>query len=278
MEDAIPTALVLRDRELCKRCRTCERACPAGVMVLDLNSNYLWSRCRQCGTCIEACPEAALSWEELPAPEWDDRPVRYFAHPGPQNTAQVVEAIQRRLRMGDISAVVCGSSSGASAMRLVDAGLPPDCRAINVSAPPDAFERFGWSPMTPQGKGELAKRGVAVLEQQTDWAALAPVMCRFSAVPERAEFAQPELLLNEVLLDVGGNGLKTAVECVLDACLQGAISKGERVVGVAGTGRGFDTAAVVRATVPQAVFGSDPTQRLEIEEVLATPKIKRRYY
>lgn len=247
-------------------------------MILDLNSNYLWTRCRQCGTCIETCPEGALSWEQLPAPEWDDRPVRCFAQPGPQNTPQVVEVVQRRLAVGDVSTVVCGSSSGASTMRLVDAGIPARCRVINVSAPPDAFERFGWRPMTPEGKAELAKRGVAILEQQTDWAAFAPVTCHFSAVPDKAEVARPELLLNEVLLDVGGNGLKTAVECVLDACLQGAITKGRRVIGVAGTGRGFDTAAVIRATAPEAVFGEDPARRLDIEEVLATPKTKRRYY
>jgi len=247
-------------------------------MILDLNSNYLWTRCRHCGACIDACPEAALSWEELPAAGWDDRAVRYFAAPGPQNTIGVIEVVRHRARAGDVSTVVCGSSSGASATLLVDAGLPARCRVINVSAPPDAFERFGWRPMTPEGKAELAKRGVAILEQQTDWAAFAPVTCHFSAVPDKAEFARPELLLNEVLLDVGGNGLKTAVECVLDACLQGAITKGERVIGVAGTGRGFDTAAVIRATVPEAVFGEDPARRLDIEEVLATPKTKRRYY
>ena len=163
-------------------------------------------------------------------------------------------------------------------MLLVDAGLPADCRIINVSAPADAFERFGWRPITAAGKAELVKRGVTVLEEQTDWRALGPVKCHFSAVRDRVEFAQRELFLYEVLLDVGGNGLKTAVECVLDACLQGAIPVAERVIGVAGTGCGFDVAAVIRATIPAAVFGSDSAQRLEVEELLATPRTARRYY
>jgi hypothetical protein len=190
----------------------------------------------------------------------------------------VVEVVQQRLQTGDISAVVTGSSSGASAMLLVDSGLPTGCRVMNVSAPADAFERFGWRPMTAEAKAELARRGITLLEQAADWRAAARALCHCSNTAETVRCARPDLLFYETLIDVGGMGLKTAVECVLDACLQRAVEVGERVIGVAGTGRGFDTAAVIRATIPACVFGQDPSERPEVEEILATPRPKQRYY
>ena len=64
-----------------------------------------------------------------------------------------------------------------------------------------------------------------------------------------------EKVLNETLIDIGGMGLKTAVECMLSACRSGDIGIGQRVIATAGTGWGLDTAAVIRATTPAKCFG-----------------------
>jgi hypothetical protein len=44
-----------------------------------------------------------------------------------------------------------------------------------------------------------------------------------------------------------GQGIKVAVEIAMEACDAGLIPEGEDVVSVAGTGRGADTVAVIRA-------------------------------
>lgn len=273
-----PGALVRRDGDACTRCGQCVAACPVGVMIVDINSNYDWARCRQCGACIDGCPEGALSWERFAESQWVDERVRRFAAPGLQNTEAVIAVVLARLRAGSIRTVVCGSSSGASACKLVDAGLPRGCRVVNISAPANAYRRYGWQPITAAGEAELRARGITSLQQAATVSTFRAGPFHSSCVPRTFRCSRADLALWEVLIDVGGMGLKTAVECTLDACLQGAIPIGERVIGIAGTGRGFDTAAVIRATTPAAMWAEDPEQRLQIEELLAAPRVPRRYY
>lgn len=267
-----------RDPDLCTRCGQCVDACPAGVMIIDVDSNYQWANCRQCGACIDACSQAALSWEQFPEAEWVDQPVRRFAAPGLQNTEAVIQVVQTRLRGGDIRTIVCGSSSGASVCRLVDAGLPPHCRVVNISAPANAYRRYGWRPITASGDAELRARGIISHQQAADASTFRVGPRHSSCVRGTFRCSRPDLALWEALIGIGGMGLKTAVECTLDACLQGAARMGERVIGVAGTGRGFDTAAVIRATTPAAMWGENPDERLQIEEILAAPRVPRRYF
>jgi hypothetical protein len=73
------------------------------------------------------------------------------------------------------------------------------------------------------------------------------------------------------LICVGGHGFRTAVEVVLIAVEGRIINEGNRVIGVAGTGSGADSAIVMRASHFSYVVGGDPHRRLKIEEILAMP-------
>jgi len=62
-----------------------------------------------------------------------------------------------------------------------------------------------------------------------------------------------------------GQGIKVAVEIVMEACDAGLVPEGEDVVAVAGTGTGADTVAVIRA---------HPSNRfldVRIKQILAKP-------
>ncbi len=51
------------DRELCKKCQLCVRACPSGAMADFYADAKLHADCFACGACIEACPrKGALEW------------------------------------------------------------------------------------------------------------------------------------------------------------------------------------------------------------------------
>lgn len=49
----------------------------------------------------------------------------------------------------------------------------------------------------------------------------------------------------------------------------------EDVIGVGGSGKGADTAIVLRATYPAFLFDKDPAKRLEIKEVIAMSIAKK---
>jgi len=51
------------DREICKECQLCVRACPSGAMADFYEGKALHADCFACGACIEACPQDdALAW------------------------------------------------------------------------------------------------------------------------------------------------------------------------------------------------------------------------
>ena len=74
------------------------------------------------------------------------------------------------------------------------------------------------------------------------------------------------------LICVGGHGLRTAVEVIFMAVEAGVLKVGQRVIGVAGTGQGADSAIVMKASRFEDAVGPDPGNRLKIEEILAMPK------
>jgi hypothetical protein len=72
-----------------------------------------------------------------------------------------------------------------------------------------------------------------------------------------------------------GQGFKVCVEVILIASDLGAITLGEDVIGVAGTGSGSDTAIVARACRTEDIFSRDGSKKLEIREILAMPLRKK---
>jgi polyferredoxin len=51
------------NRDVCKECQLCVKACPSGAMGDFYEGNTLHADCFACGACIETCPqEEALAW------------------------------------------------------------------------------------------------------------------------------------------------------------------------------------------------------------------------
>jgi hypothetical protein len=90
---------------------------------------------------------------------------------------------------------------------------------------------------------------------------------------ETVDVQRPEAdLFWMTLICVGGHGLRTAVEVVFMAVEAGVIGIGQRVIGIAGTGSGADSAIVMQARRFEDAVGPAPERRLKIEEILAMPK------
>ncbi len=53
------------DRDLCKKCQLCVKACPSGAMADFYADARIRADCFACGACIEACPQkGALEWRK----------------------------------------------------------------------------------------------------------------------------------------------------------------------------------------------------------------------
>jgi len=195
------------------------------------------------------------------------RETYYFEEPGEQNTRDVIDAVERRLAVGDIKDVVVASTSGKTAVEFAEAlnGVKVYC----VSETPYLREwNFEWPCLKPEHKARLEKLGAVVLEN------IAYVFHNSVLEGSKWDPLYPEKLVREVLYTFG-QGMKVAVEVVLIAVATGYLDPYREVIGVGGSSRGADTAAVIRSTYPGTIFSKDPKKKLEIREIIAMPRVKR---
>jgi len=179
------------------------------------------------------------------------RQVYYFDEPGEENTQLVIEAVSQRLEAGGTSKVIVASTSGKTAVEFARS-LKGKAELICVSESPYRRE---W--------GE-------------EWPCLKVPYVLHNSVFEAARWPSdfPERLVRETLYSFG-QGMKVAVEVALTAVSCGYLTPYEDVIGVGGSGKGADTAIVLRATYPASMFDKDPAKRLEIREIIAMPVSKK---
>ena len=196
------------------------------------------------------------------------RQVYYFDEPGEGNTAGVLEAVSQRLEAGGIKKVIVASTSGETAAKFAR-NLKGKVDVICVSQAPYRRE-WGeeWPCLKPKVRKELDRLGVAIVDK-------APYVFH-NSVLEAAPWSDafPERLVKETLYCFG-QGMKVAVEVVLMGVSCGCVTPYEDVIGVGGSGKGADTAIVLRATYPACLFDKDEAKRLEIKEVIAMPISKK---
>ena len=196
------------------------------------------------------------------------RQVYYFDEPGEENTRLVIEAVSQRLEDGGTSKVIIASTSGKTAVEFARS-LEGKAELICVSESPYRREWGEEWPCLKQEFGqELERLGVITVDK-------VPYVLHnsvFEAARWPSDF--PERLVRETLYSFG-QGLKVAVEVALTAVSCGYLTPYEDVIGVGGSGKGADTAIVLRATYPASMFDKDPAKRLEIREIIAMPVSKK---
>lgn len=204
-----------------------------------------------------------------------NRMVHFFENSGEANTHDVIEAVVKRVEEGDIEATVVASISGRTAIQvaghLEERGLK--IRVVCVSGPPswEKYPEYEFPLIKERERKKLNEMGVQVVDSVEE--PFKPITFRNWWERETIEIPRPESdLFWMTLICVGGHGLRTAVEVIFMAVEAGVIKVGERVIGVAGTGAGADSAVVMKASRFEDAVGPDPVKRLKIEEILAMPK------
>lgn len=166
------------------------------------------------------------------------RPTEYFEKPGKGNTARCLEIVAGLVEEGYHHVVVAttgGDTALALARRLQGKSVHLVAVTHNVGyAGPNEDE------CPPSAREELASLGVKVYT--------GTILTRGieAALMKKHQGVYPSYIVAQTLR-LFCQGVKVAVEIVVEACDGGLIPEGLDVVAVAGTGRGADTVCIIEA-------------------------------
>lgn len=157
---------------------------------------------------------------------------------GAKSTADLIEAVAERVKESGIALAVVASTKGKSALRLAEA-LKGAAKVVSVT-------EFTYDGDVKKG---MKKLGVTTVER-----ADLPIQDRRG--------------MREALLFFGV-GVKAALEVAAIAAEKGVAQ--DRVVAVAGSRGGLDTALVVRPAPPSDFSSPDPERRMAVLEIITMP-------
>ncbi|HHY92626.1 MAG TPA: hypothetical protein GX511_04715 [Firmicutes bacterium] len=172
---------------------------------------------------------------------------------GPENTAATVGAAVARAKELGIKRVVVASNTGETARRFHEQGLEVVCVTHQVG-----FRGPNVDEMPPETRKEFAAQGIKVL---TTTHLLRGVGRGFMNAHQGFDVGR---VVADTLY-LFGQGTKVAVEVAVMALDAGLIPYGEDIIAVGGTGRGADTALVLRPAY------SGEFLKTQIREIICKP-------
>jgi hypothetical protein len=173
--------------------------------------------------------------------------ITYFESAGEHNTRQTLEIALSRYQRGDIDAIVIASSYGSSAALADGIFAESGAKLLVVGEVLD-----GRQSPAEDVVAKLAAKGHRVI-----WGVTLGAMTAFSR-------DQSALLVADAYRRVS-EGFKVVCEIVMIATSAGYVYPGQKVLAIAGTHRGSDT-AVVATAAPFNAF-----KQFEVNEILCKP-------
>ena len=174
----------------------------------------------------------------------------YFEKPGKRNTAEVIQLVKERAHARGINRFVVASTRGNTARDFLETVTGTEHRLVIIPW------QFGFKSQDQPFPQEL----VSELQAKNHQVHFGTML--FHTV-EFYGTGAPQAMAN--VLRTFGQGTKVCLEILLMACDGGCIGIGEKVIAVAGTGVGADTAFVATAA-PSTRMGS-----LRIHEIICKP-------
>jgi hypothetical protein len=184
-------------------------------------------------------------------------PCFYFPRPGPKNTDQTLKSVARRADELDIQNIVVATVTGRTGATASQLFASKNLVVVTHSA---GFVKPNFQELLPEYRQKIEKAGAKLLTCQH----------AFGGVNRAVRRKLDTYELDEIIaytLRLFGEGTKVAVEIALMAADAGLIPAAEPCISVGGTGRGADTAILLRAANAQNFFD------LKIMEILAKPRV-----
>jgi hypothetical protein len=181
--------------------------------------------------------------------------ILYFDNPGEVNSAETLEAAKERTDELNIRDVVVASTRGTTGLMAVD--IFKGYNVVIVSHVTGMKE-----PSTNELDGVFAEKikaqgGKIVTAAHTFSGVNRAIQAKFNTVYPAGIVAHT--------LRLFGQGMKVVVEITAMAADSGAIPAGKDVVAIAGSGRGADTAVVIKSAPSHSLFD------IAIREIIAKP-------
>jgi len=179
-----------------------------------------------------------------------------FAKPGSENTEETFRIAKNRAGELGIRTVVVASTSGETGVKAVQAFS--DYKVVIVThttglQAPDVQE------LTPQNRAEILEKGGVILTAAHAFGGVG------RAVRRRFNTYQVDEIIAQTLR-IFGQGTKVACEIALMAADAGLIRTDQEIISIGGTGKGADTALVVKPAHTHDFF------ELSVKEVLCKPR------
>jgi uncharacterized protein len=179
----------------------------------------------------------------------------YFAQAGPANTARALELARARAGQLSIRQMLVASTSGSTGALAAQVFQGLDVIVVSHSS---GFAGPNIQELTAENRAAIEAAGARILTCQH----------AFGGVGRAVRKKLGTYELEEIIaftLRTFGEGMKVAAEIALMAADAGLVRAGEPTISIAGTGRGADTAVVLRPANAQAFFD------LRFLEILCMP-------
>ncbi len=176
--------------------------------------------------------------------------VVYFEDMGPENTEATFRLVQERLKNLGIKKLVLASTTGATARKAMEFFKNSGVKLIVVPHQHD-FHRE---------KNAFPEEMVKTLRESGHEVHFGTMLFH----TDRLYKSNTPTLMAD-LLRCFCQGVKVCFEIILMVTDAGLVSSGERVIAIAGTGRGSDTALVMQAASSQHL------RRLKVNEIICKP-------
>ncbi|UCH70537.1 MAG: hypothetical protein JSV29_00710 [Candidatus Bathyarchaeota archaeon] len=190
-----------------------------------------------------------------------ERKTVYFEAAGSQNTELVLKLAKEYAQAEGIEDVLVASTTGETGARASE--VFEDFNVVVVTHH-SSFVKPGTLELREENRRKILERGAKLL---TATHALSGVE---RAVRKKFTTILPLELIAHALR-LFGEGTKVCVEISVMAADAGLIPVDKNIVAIAGTGRGADTALVIKPASASDFFS------LEVRETIAKPRIRMRY-
>jgi hypothetical protein len=178
--------------------------------------------------------------------------ITYFEETGPGNTAAVLGLVKKRAREAGVKRVVIASTRGSTAREASAALADTEIKLVVIPHQYGFREEMEFDSALI---GELEQAG-----HRVHWATMLFHTDGFYGSNAPTALA--------TMLRTFGQGMKVCLEILLMAADGGLVSRGEKVIVVAGSGRGADTAILATAST------SNRLKEVRVHEILCKPLLQ----